>query len=76
MLLPYMINRGSGLSSDVIHLCHKWQKKDGKTLTLRTRNQVYYNQNGWVRSEFCLSALPTHALTFHLPSWLCRPSGF
>lgn len=49
MLLPYMINRGSGLTGDIMHLCHKWQKKDGKTLTLRTRNQVYYNKNGWAK---------------------------
>jgi hypothetical protein len=48
MILPYLINRGSGLTSDVVHMCHKWQKKDGKTLMLRTRNQIYYNKNGWV----------------------------
>jgi hypothetical protein len=71
MLLPYMINRGSGLTGDIMHLCHKWQKKDGKTLTLRTRNQVYYNKNGWVRKR----AVPLASRTRSL-SMVFRLSGF
>jgi hypothetical protein len=72
MLLPYMINRGSSLTTDVIHLAHKWQRKDGKMLTLRTRNQVYYTKSGWVPTLPPLHPPPLH----FYDSFDCdRPSG-
>jgi len=48
-LLPYIISRSSALSSDIIWVSRKWPKKDGGTLVLRTRNQIFYNKHGWAK---------------------------